>query len=89
MLPAQAPWLEALISKGNFPLARLCDARDTELALRATEGRRRVFKTHAPHRLAPCRDLWRSRAKVAERRGAGQRGAGQQSGAAKRGSRAG
>ena len=84
MLPAQAPWLEALISKGNFPLARLCDARDTELALRATEGRRRVFKTHAPHRLAPCRDLWRSRAKVAERRSGAAR-----SGAAERGSRAG
>jgi len=41
------------VGRGTFPLSRLCDPGDPELAGRAG-GRGRVFKTHAVRQLCPC-----------------------------------
>lgn len=60
---AQAPWLEALISRGGFPLSRLIDSSDDELRQRSG-GRHRVFKSHAPRNLLPCCGFEQSGAKV-------------------------
>ena len=57
----KAPWLEAGISRGDITISELKDSTDMNLTQKG--GGRRIFKTHAPYQLMPCKEWLGSGAK--------------------------